>query len=490
MSRASLGVQLMSNLHAPFAGLIAHHPGPCPVQGHAVAFHQATVQQGLPASEYFGLSGIRACARESGGLCSFWMGERLALYQMNNRPLVDDECLAPSTEANHELFGGFLGSLHISDPLRRQKRRVVEQALGSQRFIDGLKPDICRLASAYLRPLQHLPMCMEQFALQWVSHIDSHLPGVLDCTVKTLAQYLEDDRFKGVVGGYFEQASKVISHDDAQGLEHHQALMPFVKDLLLSNFEPIRAAPSSNLILGHFAQWGLAFTRQTIEGLSLEQALEVGTIIIATFDTTALSLLWSMAYIETSPRIKREIIFATTHDTAQAPHVVDLAVLEALRLGGSNPTALWRRTIKPCVIEHAGQRLEIAPDTLLWLDRWQANRDPQVFPRPETFDTGNILVLQKSGDQPHALCASLLARNRYDINSFSMLNTRRNPRKCPGRLFSVQMQGLLLRELYGHYEVSSEAIDLSLRHFCAMPRPARPGVMTLRLKPPGACANG
>ena len=475
----------MSNPKAPFVGVIAHHPGPCPVQGHGDAFHHATVELGLPATEYFRFSGIRSCAKQAGGLCSFWMGGRLALYQINNRPLLDDEYLAASTEANHELFGGFLGSLHISDPRRAHKRRVVEQALGSQRFIDGLKPEIFRLAGAYLRPLQNLPLCMEQLAMQWVSHVDSHLPGVLDCRVKTLAQYLEDDRFKSVVSGFFEQASKVISHDDAQGLEQQPALMPFVKDLLLSNFESIGVAPSSNLILGHFALWGLAFTRQAIAQLSQDQALEIGTIIIATYDTTALSLLWSMAYIETSPRVKREIILAATNDSDHAPHVIDLAVMEALRLGGSNPTALWRRTIKACEIEHGGQRLVIPADTLLWLDRWQANRDPQVFPRPEVFDPGNILVLQKSGDQPHAFCTSLLARNRYDINSFSMLNTRRNPRKCPGRLFSVQMQGLLLRELYGHYEVSSTGIDLSLRRYCAMPKPARSGVMTLRLKKGG-----
>lgn len=259
----------MSNPKAPFVGVIAHHPGPCPVQGHGDAFHHATVELGLPATEYFRFSGIRSCAKQAGGLCSFWMGGRLALYQINNRPLLDDEYLAATNDSDH------------------------------------------------------------------------------------------------------------------------------------------------------------------------------------------------------------------------APHVIDLAVMEALRLGGSNPTALWRRTIKACEIEHGGQRLVIPADTLLWLDRWQANRDPQVFPRPEVFDPGNILVLQKSGDQPHAFCTSLLARNRYDINSFSMLNTRRNPRKCPGRLFSVQIQGLLLRELYGHYEVSSTGIDLSLRRYCAMPKPARSGVMTLRLKEGG-----
>ncbi|WP_194286489.1 hypothetical protein, partial [Pseudomonas helleri] len=94
----------------------------------------------------------------------------------------------------------------------------------------------------------------------------------------------------------------------------------------------------------------------------------------ATYDTTALSLLWSLAYIETSAQVKREVLLAASDSCTQAPNVIDLAVMEALRLGGSNPTALWRRTLMPCEIEHAGQRVLVPEDTQLWLDRWQANR--------------------------------------------------------------------------------------------------------------------
>lgn len=474
----------------PFAGLIAHHPGPCPVRGHGDEFHIATSVQGLPATEYFKVSGIRHCAEQSGGLCSFWMGEQLALYQMDNRALFNDEDLAPSTDANHELFGGFLGSLHISDPLRSQKRRAVEHVLGSQRFIDSIKDDIRRLAAVFLHQCPRTPMCMEKLTLLWVSQIDSYLPGILDCTIKSLDQYLQDDQFRDVVSGFFEQASKVISHDDRLALKQHEALKPFIKDLLLTNFDAIEKAPLTNLILGHFALWALPFTRKNIENLSTERALEIGTIIIATYDTTALSLLWSLAYIETSAHVKREVLLAASDSCTQAPNVIDLAVMEALRLGGSNPTALWRRTLKPCEIEHAGQRVLVPEDTQLWLDRWQANRDPHIFTQPEAFDVTHILALQKKDDTAHALCTSLLARNRYDINSFSMLNTRRNPRKCPGRLFSVNIQGLLLRELYGRFEVSSEGIDLSLRRHCAMPKPAQPGVLTLRPKHCGDQSDG
>ncbi|HCF0992585.1 TPA: hypothetical protein NH746_005693, partial [Pseudomonas aeruginosa] len=88
---------------APFPGLIAHHSGSCPATGHAEAFHHATVCQGLDASTYFARSGIAELAENNEGLCTFWLGDDLALYQTTNAPLVDDEDLAPSINANAEL---------------------------------------------------------------------------------------------------------------------------------------------------------------------------------------------------------------------------------------------------------------------------------------------------------------------------------------------------------------------------------------------------
>jgi hypothetical protein len=474
--------QNLTKRDTPFAGVIAHHVGPCPLMGHGPSFREATIVHGLPASEYFRTSGITACAQSSGGLCTFWMDESFAIYQSNNTPLVEDECLAPSTDANRALFGDFLGSLHIKHPERSKKRLAVEQSLGSHKFIELLDAPIRKHADDYFSRIQGMEVDVEEFAVLLTSHIDSYLPGVLDCSIKPLTSYIKSGPYRAIILEFFDKASAVISNGNPQALIECGALAPFVRDLLLSNFDAIKSAPDSNLIRQYFLLWGVSFSRDIIASLSNDRALEIGTIIIATYDTTALSLMWLIAYIESLPEVKQQVI-----RDAQSPldchsssaSYIDLVVLEAVRLGGSNPTALWRKTITPFDILHQGKTMVVPVGTLWWLDRWQSNRDTKVFPFPHSFNVENICALKRPSDQSHKLCMSLLARNRYDINSFSMLNTRRNPRKCPGRLFSVRMQALLIRELYSKFSVESRSIDLQLRRFSAMPKPSCCGFMTI-----------
>lgn len=164
---------------APFPGLIAHHSGSCPATGHAEAFHHATVCQGLDASTYFARSGIAELAENNEGLCTFWLGDDLALYQTTNAPLVDDEDLAPSINANAELFGSFLGSLPAQDERRKAKRAVVERVLGSNRFVTSLDPHVREMAQHYLREVAGRSLPLQDFCLHMVARIDSGLPGVL-----------------------------------------------------------------------------------------------------------------------------------------------------------------------------------------------------------------------------------------------------------------------------------------------------------------------
>lgn len=229
--------------------------------------------------------------------------------------------------------------------------------------------------------------------------------------------------------------------------------------------------------------WGHAFSPTAVDSLQAEQLKELGTLIVATYDTTALSLLWSLAYLESSPEHKARVIAeARRGDRIErtgregGPDVIDLAVLEALRMGGSNPTALWRRTVRPFVLQHRERSVTVPVGTMMWLDRRKASQDGTVFPDPDTFDPENIRSLYRS---PRETVASVLSRGRYEINSFSMVNSERNPRKCPARLFSVRVQSLLLSELYSRYDITAHGIDTSLRRHSSMPRPARPGTLVI-----------
>ncbi|MGP3999534.1 cytochrome P450 [Streptomyces sp. 8N706] len=470
-------------LRSPFRGVLAHHRGTDPLTGHGKSFHAATVTRGEQASSYFRDSGITARAEENGGLCTFRMGRRVAIYQITNTPLMDDDALAPSTDTNRELFGDFMGSLANDDPARPSKRAAVERTLGNGRFIDGLDPEIRRHAARYLERVSGRELALDEFALCWVAHVDSLVPGVLDLTQRPLDAYLGSPQYGRVLRGFFDIASDVISKVNRDAMKEFDLIVPFVRDLLLDNADALAAASGSNMIRRYFALWEMPFTRAAIEELGPDRLKELGTLIVATYDTTALSLLWTLSYLETSPRHK-ELITAEAHraargerrEAAEGPSVIDLAVLEALRLGGSNPTALWRRTTRPFVLRHRGRSVTVPPGTMMWLDRRRANRDSAVFPSPRAFDPDNMRAIYRSDRES---VSSLLSRSRYEINSFSMINSERNPRKCPGRLFSVRVQALLLSELYARYDVTTHGIDLRLRHHSSMPRPTHPGTLVI-----------
>lgn len=482
--RQDTTVALPEGPSAPFPEVLAHHPGPSRRHGHAPAFHEATVVRGEPASHYFRTSGISTLAEENGDLCTFWMGQRLALYQITNTPLVGDDALAPSTDANRELFGDFMGSMPHDHPDRPAKRAAVERSLGNAKFVEHLEPAVRRHTADHLRRAAGQEIPLDDFTLSLSAYVDSMIPGVLDLTQRPLPEYLHSTEYGRVVRGFFDLASDVISNDNPQAMREFDVIVPFVRDLLTANFESLAEAPASNMIRRYFALWERPFTRHSVAALDTARIKELGTIIVATYDTTALSLMWALGYVESTPQVKAAITAEARGGGGDSrcprggssPSVTDLAVLEAVRLGGSNPSALWRRTTAPFTLHHRGASVTVPPGTMLWLDRRQANRDPAVFPEPCRFAPANIEAIVRSERET---VSSLLSRGRYEINSFSMINAERNPRKCPGRLFSVRMQSFVLSELYGHYTVSAQGVDLQLKRHASMPRPAHPGTITI-----------
>ncbi len=478
---------------APFPGVVAHHRAPGLEglrYGHQPAFHRATVDRGEDASSYFRSSGIAACAENNGGLCSFRLGNTVALFQSVNAPLVHDDALAPSLDLNKELFGAFMGSLPNSSPARRNKRLAIESTLGSTRFLDELEPCVRRHTRDWLQQASRQgAWSVEELALQVIAHVDSIVPGVLDLSRRPLTEFLSSPAYGRVARSYFEIASDVISKVNPDAISDADAITPFVRTLLQDNFDAIAAAPETNLIKRYFTLWSRPFSRAEISGLEPAALKELGTVIMATYDTTQLSLTWAIGYIESSAACKRAVLEAlSAPPTTEVITLLELVVLEAVRLGGSNPTALWRRVIEPFPLRHLGGEAIVPAGVMLWLDRRLANRDPKLFPRPDAFDPQNVRAILKS---ERDTLSSVLSRGRYEINSFSMVNTERNPRKCPGRLFSVRQQAIVLSELYASYDVVVEHLDLRLRERSAMPRPTHAGTIRLaaRHAPPHSASS-
>jgi len=462
---------------APFPGLIAHAPGPDPATEHGSAFQAAVIEGGLNASDYFARSGVSKLASRSGGLCTLWMGNDLALYQNKNEPLVQDHDLMPSISTNAGLFGSFMGGLDANDPSRAAKRKFVERILGNARFVGGLSDEITAATRSYLRlqPPREAPL--DRYCLNLTAYVDSIIPGLLDLRVRPLSDYLTDATFGKIATSFFEIASEAISKLNVTAIEDADLIVELTARILLDNCESIERAPATNLIRSQFDNFGIPFSRSTVSTLTDVQLKELGTLIVATYDTTALSLLWTIAYMETTPDARAKFVGSLGDDTL-AQNTATLMVLEAIRLGGSNPTSLWRKSQHPVTIRHRGNSIDIPVGTMFWLDRRLANRDPQRFAHPEVYDPRNIEGIANQGA---VNAAALLARNRYEINSFSMINTVRNPRKCPGRIFSVRAQTSMLIALYRNNKVVVDGVSTELMPASTMPRPLRPG--SIRIEP-------
>jgi len=286
---------------------------------------------------------------------------------------------------------------------------------------------------------------------------------------------------------FFEIASQALSTVNIEAIKDAELIVDFTRRVLHDNAEALAAAPPSNLIRAHLAAAGMEFTPANIAHLPASQLKELGTLIVAAYDTTALSLTWTLALLGATPNAAQAITESMASMPEKASLMIDKTVMEAVRLGGSNPTALWRRVARETDIIVRGACVRLPENTMLWLDRRAANRDPEIFPSPNRFDLANVEALAGS-EAEQRLCPTLMSRNRYEINSFSMVNTHRNPRKCPGRVFAVALQALILREMFAAFHVDVSGTDLSLARHSAMPRPVGPG--QLLLLPKSGCAAG
>ncbi|NEP14641.1 MAG: cytochrome P450 [Symploca sp. SIO2C1] len=294
-----------------------------------------------------------------------------------------------------------------------------------------------------------------------------------------MTEYINAQIYSKVAINFVDLAANVISNMNPEAVEDFDAIVPFIREALIDNFSSINLASETNIIKRSFDIWNLPFTQESVENLSPNKLKELGSTIIGLYDTTSLSLMWAICFIEKNEVIKEKVIIdAKSNIQNEQLSFIDLVVLEAIRLGGSNPTALWRQAIKPFTFDVCGEKVYVRPGTMIWLDRHQANQDPKIYPDPQNFNPDNIKAIIRSSKDN---MASMLARNRYEINSFSMINTLGNPRKCPARLFSAYMQSFILKVLYSNCEVNLQNINTAIRKFSAMPKPENPGIISLRL---------
>ena len=467
-----------------YPGIISHFGSKLPFLSFiGKKFQQFTVDKGLSGSEFFIQSGIDDFAAKNRGVCTLWLNNKLCIYQRTNVSglLLEDSALNPSTLENEKLFGSFMGTLPEGNVMRAKKRAMIETTLGSPSFIESRKSAMKEIINDFVRNHLESDISLDKFCRKLTAYVESKVPGVLDLKAKTLDDYIESANYSVVAENFFDVASEVIGKMNTTAIRSFDLISDMVKEIMLDNYESINLASDSNIFKAHFKIWDVEFTRHNISKLDDSQLKELSTTIVAIYDTTSLSLNWALVYLEDNPYQKEVFInsLGSAETSNKSISKADLVVLEAIRLGGSNPTALWRRTKEGVETKVRGENIYISKDTDIWLNRRQANRDSELFAKPNNFDLENISSIFKTKKET---ISSLLGRSRYEINSFSMINSKKNPRKCPARLFSVVFQSAVISELYKNYQIQVQGYNTSLKKFSSMPKPSMAGSINIRQK--------
>lgn len=448
--------------------------------GQQKSFTEAIVQEKKTVYNYFLTSGIDDFAKKNGNICTFRLGHTPAIYQNSNVPIVKDEYLDPPTDQNTKIFGEFLATLPLHSKARRMKRVLVESILGNLSAISKLEDEFKTNIANILKKYEKIEINLDRFCKEVSADAGTLASGIFDFKVKPLSYYF--DEFNEITLTFFELAWSSVSRTNKEADKKFSTICQFVKSILIDNYSAIYDAPDSNIIKRYFHYWKLPLTLKSIEKLSNESLRELGTIIISIYDTTSLTLTWAISYIENNPSIKQLIMneaSAPSHNSKCS--YIDLVAVEAVRLGGGNPTVLSRTVLKQFQLQIGANKIIVQPGTRLWLNRRQANQDSNIFDNPTQFDPNNIKSIVCS---EHDNIAALVSKNRYEINSFNAINTIDNPRKCPARVYSIYVQSLILSTIYGHYQITLKNNNLKMNPDCPMPRPLAYGTILLQQKTP------
>lgn len=428
--------------------------------------------------EYFEASGINEFAKKHGGICTFRMGAVQSIYQISNIPIAKDEWLEPSQQDRSTgIFGEFLGTMPLDSKERKMKRAVIESVLGNWSFISSLKDKFKSNIEHMLISREKEEICLKRFCQDIVADNGSLATGIFDFKVKPLSHYFVE--FKNETIGFFELVAGLYSGHGKDADAKLARIELFVRSVLKDNYSSIKSAPESNIIKRYFQIWKLPFTLKAIDELDSDYLRDLGTTMVNTFETTSLSLSWIISYIENNPSIKQCIINEVQDNTQKEYSYIDLVILEAIRLAGANPTVMLRIAAQKFELQIGKNKIVVLPGTRLWLNRREANQDSTIFSNPTQFDPNNIKCILKSKNED---IKSIVSKNRYEINSFSMINTEDSPRKCPARLYSIYTQSLIIRTLYQYYQVELKNNDPEFNPNSPMPEPVSFGTIQITRK--------
>jgi cytochrome P450 len=311
--------------------------------------------------------------------------------------------------------------LTADPPEHKRFRGLVNKAFAPRR-VDGLEPEIGRLAHALVG----------RFARDGRFEVLSQFAVPLSLTV--IADQLgvpraDLPRFKRWTDGFTAQLSGMASGEDAK--EAVRRIFEF-QQYFAERVEEARRAPREDILSD--------LVRARLDGerpLDMPETLSIlQQLLVAGNETTASAIAEGLLLLVRHPEQEARV----RSDPSLIPNLVE----EVLRL--ATPTAsMWRKVTRDAAL--AG--VAIPAGSMLLLRFASANRDESRFPDPDRFDVlrSNAAEHLAFGHGIHSCIAAALARREMRVAFRALLERLEGLRLAPGFPEPRHKPSVLLRGL-------------------------------------------
>ena len=194
-------------------------------------------------------------------------------------------------------------------------------------------------------------------------------------------------------------------------------------------------------------------TPSTAPLLSDEQIVSaLGDLFGAAFDTSSITLYWSLAYLMKYPDIQRQLHdeldrvigrerLPTLEDISSLP-LLQATIYELLRVTSIAPLAVPRSTTTETKIRD----FIIPKDTVVFVNLWSVHRDPAVWNEPDVFDPRRFL------DGSGQVIDSKFLRGFLPFSG--------GRRKCPGEPLAVKTVSVFLATLLHSFRFTQDGLPV------------------------------
>ncbi len=401
---------------------------------------------------------IREFTERNGGISTFWLaGFVPVVYVTDHRKSMEMARDHFSRIPLNESLSG-VSEVSVEFLLDTKTRNFALGHLLSHANLLKTVHSGCEAAKSFLTevPITNL----SSFIHAYIEYVESI--ALFDFKKVPLSAYTQNAESKCVLHEFLETIIDITlsqRQQSALARKYEQAMAKMMSD----NFQFIQGN-EGNIFKKVYETGGVEFpqTKEAIgkggepERRVLKQCL--GIIAGASVNTSN-ALNWVIRHIETNPSIKERVIqeaqlasldFGSYKVIEESLPYTLTIVLESLRF---TPivAGLGKVVRQAHAVKIGAYDVPLDVNTFILIDIWKSNRTNPHFKDPDSFNPENIDI--KDGITAYV--------NKNSLRTFGGGHNDKSTSKCPGRLFSVTLQAILIAYLYKHFEVQTENVSLN-----------------------------